>query len=195
MVGRPRQFDADVALDTAMRLFWSRGYKATGLSNLIEETGVAKQSLYNTFGHKKTFFLKTLELYRETVAQSFIDRIRAGEPTIDSLRTLLTEWSEGARSAEPFGCFLTNTAAEVGKRDPEISAFLRKSHDMTEAAFVEALESGQQKGEIRADKDAQRLARGLITSANGLMVLSKLDLPEEEYADAIEATLMMLEPC
>ncbi|MCA9439137.1 MAG: helix-turn-helix transcriptional regulator, partial [Candidatus Omnitrophica bacterium] len=46
-MGRPREFDQERALGLAMDLFWRKGYEATGMSELVEHTGVCRQSLYN----------------------------------------------------------------------------------------------------------------------------------------------------
>jgi len=37
--GRPKQFDRDRALDSALDLFWRHGYDSTSLADLVEVTG------------------------------------------------------------------------------------------------------------------------------------------------------------
>src|SRR5512141_666494 len=64
-MGRPRQFDPDQVLGQAMQLFWSKGYEATSLDDLLAETGLARQSLYNGFGDKHALFLAALRRYDE----------------------------------------------------------------------------------------------------------------------------------
>src|SRR5260370_36266445 len=61
--GRPREFDADAALEQAMRLFWLKGYLGTSVSDLTEALGISRASLYAAFGSKDELFLAALERY------------------------------------------------------------------------------------------------------------------------------------
>ncbi|RVD59643.1 helix-turn-helix domain-containing protein, partial [Mesorhizobium sp. M7A.F.Ca.ET.027.03.2.1] len=66
-MGRPREFDTEKALVQAMRLFWRKGYEGTSLTDLTEELGITRPSLYAAFGNKEELFLKVLDRYdRET---------------------------------------------------------------------------------------------------------------------------------
>ncbi len=61
--GPQKQFDTEVALTKAMEVFWEHGYEATSLSALLKNMGIGKKSLYDTFGNKRSLFLKALEYY------------------------------------------------------------------------------------------------------------------------------------
>ena len=63
--GRPRAFDVDKALDSALELFWTHGYEGTSLAMLTEAMGINVPSLYAAFGNKETLFRKALERYLE----------------------------------------------------------------------------------------------------------------------------------
>ena len=63
-MGRPRKFDREEALDEATRAFWKHGYEATSTNDLLDAMGIGRQSLYNSFGDKKTIFLEVLRRYR-----------------------------------------------------------------------------------------------------------------------------------
>ncbi|MCZ9342618.1 TetR/AcrR family transcriptional regulator, partial [Streptomyces sp. TRM76130] len=51
--GRPREFDKDQTLTRALELFWSRGYGATSIQDLVDALGVERGSLYGAFGDKR----------------------------------------------------------------------------------------------------------------------------------------------
>ena len=61
--GRPRAFCVEHALATALRVFWSKGYEGTSLSDLTEAMGITRPSLYAAFGNKESLFRKALDLY------------------------------------------------------------------------------------------------------------------------------------
>ena len=62
-IGRPREFDAERALDLATELFWRKGYEGTSLSDLTRTLGITRPSLYAAFGNKETLFLMALDRY------------------------------------------------------------------------------------------------------------------------------------
>ena len=61
--GRPRDFDREAALETAMRLFWRHGYEGVSIRELCEAIGIAPPSLYAAFGSKATLYRETLGRY------------------------------------------------------------------------------------------------------------------------------------
>lgn len=50
----------DHLLDTAIRLFNRHGYHATGVDRLMDETGIAKTTLYRHFGSKEDLIVAAL---------------------------------------------------------------------------------------------------------------------------------------
>jgi len=61
--GRPRSFDRDGAIATAMRLFWRHGYEGVSLAMLTEAIGIAPPSLYAAFGSKTGLYREVLDRY------------------------------------------------------------------------------------------------------------------------------------
>jgi TetR/AcrR family transcriptional regulator, copper-responsive repressor len=66
--GRPRDFDRDQALETAMRLSWSRGYESTSISDLRSLIGITPSALYGAFGDEKRLFLAAVQHRRRVAA-------------------------------------------------------------------------------------------------------------------------------
>ncbi len=62
-MARTKEFDPDAALQSALELFWRRGYEATSMADLVEALGIGRASIYATFGNKHDLYLKALERY------------------------------------------------------------------------------------------------------------------------------------
>ena len=62
--GRPRSFDCEAALESAMQVFWEKGYDAASLTDLTEAMGINPPSLYAAFGDKERLYLAAVEMYR-----------------------------------------------------------------------------------------------------------------------------------
>src|SRR3978361_823872 len=61
--GRTRSFDTEAAVERAMDVFWSRGYHATALPDLLRATKLSRGSLYAAFGDKHSLLLRALDRY------------------------------------------------------------------------------------------------------------------------------------
>jgi AcrR family transcriptional regulator len=70
--GRPREFDAEKALNRALMVFWRKGYEGTSLMDLTRAMNINRPSLYAAFGNKESLFRKALDRY----AQGPADYIR-----------------------------------------------------------------------------------------------------------------------
>ncbi|HEV8389551.1 MAG TPA: helix-turn-helix domain-containing protein, partial [Dongiaceae bacterium] len=64
--GRPRSFDRDAALRSAMKTFWKSGYEGASMAALTEAMGINSPSLYAAFGSKDALFREAVALYLET---------------------------------------------------------------------------------------------------------------------------------
>jgi AcrR family transcriptional regulator len=65
MAGRPRSFDRDEALSSALDVFWTKGYADASLTDLTAAMGINAPSLYAAFGSKEGLFREAVHLYSE----------------------------------------------------------------------------------------------------------------------------------
>ncbi|MBY0416211.1 MAG: TetR/AcrR family transcriptional regulator, partial [Bdellovibrionales bacterium] len=66
-MGRPKAFNREDLLDSAIQLFWKKGYADTSLSDLEKATGVNKSGLYSEFKDKDDIFLESIRRYHENM--------------------------------------------------------------------------------------------------------------------------------
>ena len=73
VIGRPREFDRDAALEAAMLLFWRKGFAMTSMNDLCAAMGIRSPSLYAAFGSKEDLYLEAFDRYGDDWG-SHVDR-------------------------------------------------------------------------------------------------------------------------
>src|SRR6202167_618994 len=114
VMGQPREFDTDAALEKAMRLFWAKGYEGTSVADLTETLGISRPSLYAAFGDKQSLFRAALERYAAGPARYVTTAL--GEPTARKVADHLLRGAADlqASSRNPGGCLTVNGAIACG---------------------------------------------------------------------------------
>jgi TetR/AcrR family transcriptional repressor of nem operon len=176
VAGRPRSFDEDQVLDQIMMLFWRKGYEATGLVDLEQATGLGRQSLYGAFGDKRALFLRIVERYFERVLKPHVvDVLDAPGSGRANVERIFKQWESVASAADFHGCLVGNSVPEFGAKDHEMSAVLARKLELMEAAFNRALRRAKHDGEVNPGLDTRATARSLLTIAQGLAVVARVN--------------------
>jgi len=84
-MARPIEFEIPAVREKAMMLFWRKGYLASSLSDLLQEMGIARGSLYAAFGDKRGLFVECLGLFAERTHE-VLARARAKYEPLEALR-------------------------------------------------------------------------------------------------------------
>src|ERR1700761_2566080 len=79
MAGKPT-YDESAVLTQAVKVFWTRGYAGTAISDLVEATGLSRSSLYQRFVDKDGLFLEALAAYHSRVIAR-MNSVAAEHPT------------------------------------------------------------------------------------------------------------------
>jgi len=126
--GRPRSFDADVALKAASERFRTHGFAGTSLDELSDATGLARPSLYAAFGDKRALYIAALVRLTERVDRSFATLVGLDLTVREVTERMLLGAIQGYMSGEkgPSGCLLIGTATAEAAADPEVRAALGK---------------------------------------------------------------------
>ncbi|MHA7957030.1 TetR/AcrR family transcriptional regulator [Streptomyces sp. L500] len=193
-MARTKEFDPDAALQSALELFWERGYEATSMADLVERLGIARASLYATFGGKRDLYLKALERYGEQQDPRFMAELAQPGPALPAVRAVVRRFAaESAGESPRLGCFVTNTAVELGPHDPVAARRVEQSWHHVEAALTSALMRAAAQGELPPDRDPVALARMLLVFLQGLRVIGRLDTGPGLARDAAEQALALLD--
>jgi TetR/AcrR family transcriptional repressor of nem operon len=191
---RQKEFDREAALDRAMSAFWTKGYAATSVEDLVAHMGIQRGSLYATFGDKRSLFLSALDRYQLVVTRELFEALEAPGSGLEAIRRFFRLRVEGSLDrSRPAGCLVTNSAVALSRRDRGASAKVGGSLAGLEAAFLRALERARAQGELAAARDVRALARYLTSSAQGLSVMAKAFPERRVLEDVVAVVLTSLE--
>ena len=176
-----------------MQLFWEHGYEATGMTSIVEQSGIGRQSLYDTFGDKRSLLLECLDHYFRTRVGPILAQLKAPGSPLANVRAVFAIWEEMADRKSFAGCMAGNTCAELGRNDPEISDRLARFFTAFEDGFCDAFERAQSAGELAADRKPRDLARVVVHVVQGVALLSKVFRDSGRAKQVIRSSFAMLE--
>jgi TetR/AcrR family transcriptional repressor of nem operon len=190
MRGRPREFDTDAAIESAMDVFWSSGYYATSLPELLEATNLSRGSLYAAFGDKRGLFLRALDRY---IAEALTRLDTALDPQKDALaglRACLAEYVERTSGvAGKRGCLVVKTTMELVSHDTEVEQRIRRFFKTMETRLTAALKRAKSEGRLADGVEPATAARLLLRLLVGMRVVSKTS-SDRSASQAIVQTLL-----
>jgi TetR/AcrR family transcriptional repressor of nem operon len=193
-MARPKEFDRDEALHKAMEIFWSRGYEAASIQDLVRHMGINRQSLYDTFGDKHALYLQALDRYREVETCKVFELLENSTSVKKALRQLFAGVVEGALGeGQHRGCFMGNAMSELAGRCKATAARTSSNMAAVEGAFYRALLRGKREGELKGLQDPRAVARFLYSSLQGLALMAKSTQDRKVLEDVVKVTLSVLD--
>jgi AcrR family transcriptional regulator len=177
VMGRPRTFDRDKAIDEALDLFWQNGFEATSLSQLKAGIGggISAPSFYAAFGSKEALFLECTQRYLATyakVADCLWDPVMAPREAVETALRRSAKMQYGRQ--HPKGCMVGLGAMSAPSEDhATVTVPLTRSRAHTRAGFVACVQRAIDAGELHADVEPRALAAVFDAFLLGVSVLAR----------------------
>ena len=174
-------------LAAASELFYAEGVHTVGIDRVIERAGVAKASLYSTFGSKE----ELVRAYLQSRAEKRRERMLGYIARFDTPREQILAVFEllGEIAAEPTfrGCAFVNASAE-GPRDDEnkVTRTCTDHRSWQRELFARlACELGA--------RDPERLALQLVVLYDGAIMGAFMDFAPQRAAEARAMAALVLD--
>ena len=169
----------------ADELFHEEGVHTVGIDRVIERAGVAKGSLYYTFGSKDELVRAYLTRRHEARRDRLVAHLAGRESPRDQILAVFELLEE--LFAEPGfrGCPFLNASAEA-QAGSAAEQVCETSRAWVEALFVDLAE------QLNAS-DARALGRQLVMLYDGATVAAQLDKDPSVAADARAAAAVLIE--
>lgn len=172
-MARRKEFDPRQALRAAVDVFWESGYEKTSLEDLMNKMGVGRQSLYDTFGNKRSLYLQALDEYRRMTQADTKHLFDSGLGVRDCFRAILFGIAGESRAKLERGCMMINANVERARTDKVLNALVKRNATEVQEIFSTAVRAGQRSGEIPKDKDPAALATFIFSTVHGMRHLGR----------------------
>jgi AcrR family transcriptional regulator len=189
VLGRPRSFDADEALERALEVFRQKGYEGASLTDLTEAMGINRPSLYAAFGNKEALFRKALDRYSSGPA-SYIQAALAA-PTAREMAEKLIHGAVCVQTTpgQAAGCLSVTGALACSDEAQKVRAELVARRAAKLSDIRERLERARTEGDLPPDADPATLARYIATVTEGMAVQAASGATREELLQVAEMVL------
>ena len=188
-MARPQEFDTQLAIDAAMAVFWERGLHRTSVDDILAASGLARSSLYNTFGGKQELFEAAVVRYVETHSaemKKLFDSVSLERGLKRLFYDAVTNNYEGR------GCLLVNCASSVMQGEGNEQPLLRSAFSRMFAVVEDRIRRAQQDKEISDSIKPSDAAMLVCATLSGFNIFHKAGLPKSKLKRAADLAVKTL---
>jgi len=180
IMARKKEYNEDVVIEKAMKLFWLNGYKTTSMQMLEKEMGINKFSIYASFGNKHSLFLESLKCYKVKV-NVVLNKLKNASNGVEDIKQFFYVKDDNIK-----GCLVTNTYNEFSDSEDalikeEMSTFMNNLKEL----IIEKLKLDESKDLETIEKQANFL----LLAKHGLAAAARVN-SKKEIEDYIEMTFI-----
>jgi TetR/AcrR family transcriptional repressor of nem operon len=192
-VSRSRAFDPLSLLDTALELFWMKGYGNCSMSDVVAASGVARYGIYQEFGDKNALYRAALNRYRQQALVLWDNTLKPPNGGFSEICDYFLGISASLEQGDRRGCLAAQAAIDRAQHDPQVADLVAAIVEDMRGAFGRAVSVGLARGELRVlPQDA--LVDFLVGLQRSLGIMVRSSTATEEINRFIEVSLAMLRP-
>jgi TetR/AcrR family transcriptional regulator, transcriptional repressor for nem operon len=166
----------EMILQQAAQLFNRRGFFGSAMSDIMDVTGLEKGGIYNHFASKEDLALQAFDyavgVLREEIKLAVADKKHAVDRLI-GLIGFYRRQSEGYPFAG--GCPVMNTAIDADDSQPALRERAQVALEEWNTFIRRIIQRGKEKGEIKADVDAEMLSNVYLSMMEGAIMQTRLN--------------------
>lgn len=165
-MARPREFDADAALDGAISVFRDHGFEGSSTQMLVDAMGIGRQSLYAAFGDKWQLYCSAVRRYALGEISGHFDALRSGPRAIDGIEAMLRRVVTTADK----GCLGVASICEFGASRADLAEIQARLARSLRGGFADRIRDAQREGDVATSHDPDATADFLIANIAGIRI-------------------------
>jgi AcrR family transcriptional regulator len=176
-------------LDSAAKLFYTKGIASTSLTDIRTASGASESQLSDHFADKTTLIHAVIDFQSQYVLAREKSRL-GGVTCLSGLR----RWRDALIESNTlqngsYGCALGTMSTELSDKDERSRAALAMAFGSWQQLLVDTLERLREQGILSADVDTDKLGTGLLAALQGGYVLAQNAHSSQPMAAALDMAL------
>jgi TetR/AcrR family transcriptional repressor of nem operon len=173
-------------VESALYLFWLRGYTATGIAEILERANANAGSFYYCFKTKEELLLAVLELYIQTlmpiVVQPVLSRV---QDPVERVFGILEFYRKNLLATGcTYGCPIGRLALEIPEEQFRVHKRLADNFDGWTAAVEKCLEDARAR--IPENVNLKTLSKFVLTVMEGGVMQARAHRAVEPFDASVE---------
>lgn len=190
---RNREFKPETVIDTALDLFWRKGYKSCSMADVVKKSGVARYGLYQAFKDKDQLYCAALQRYQVKLRKLFITPFCSRKADYGTLVEHFDLILEQLETGLHDGCFAHQAAIERASESHNVNDIVNNIFDEIKQGYRIIIENGVASGQIR-QLPVDDLVVYVMGIQRALIAMTKQNCSHDECKDYVRCSLMLLKP-
>ena len=180
-------------LATARDLFYRNGYRATGINEIIEKSGVAKATFYAHFPSKESLALAYIKSMNEMENRNRVTGIKKYRDPYQKLIGLLKYSIPWSQERDYRGCAYLNMSSEITDHANPVRQESRNHYKALRALVGGLMQDLKvQRGNAWKHGDAEKVADDYMLIFSGALALAQVYHDKKPFLQAIDAVRRLL---
>jgi TetR/AcrR family transcriptional regulator, transcriptional repressor for nem operon len=182
---QPETTKENVLLEAA-KLFNTKGYKTTSISDITTATGYTKGAIYRHFENKDALEMEAFGKMMQVVFSTMNVQIKAKTNTKDKLFAVLDMFEKYI--SNPFimgGCPLLNVAIEMDDTNDPLKQKAQNALSIMKSSITKIMENGKKYNDVKPTVKPALCATIMIATIEGGIMMSKLQNDNKDVTDIV----------
>ena len=173
-------------VESALYLFWLRGYASTSLAEILERAQANPGSFYFLFKTKEDLLLAVLDLYIQSLNSVVIEPVLAQtDDPIERVFGVLNFYRQNLIKTDcTYGCPIGRLALEIPEEQSRIQRRIADNFDGWTAAIEKCLEDARPR--LPLDIDLKTLSRFVLTTMEGGVMQARARKSIEPFEASVQ---------
>jgi len=168
-------------IEVSSKLFNTKGYRATSISDITQESGFTKGAIYRHFGNKETLEIASFQHLMNNMTSAIRIELKVAKNAPDKLKAITNFYRSYAKNPPIVGgCPLLNATIEIDDSYPALHKIAADTLTLLNDTIIQIVNTGKNYNQINKETDANLFANIFIAITEGAIMMNKLQ-PNKNY--------------